>query len=77
VRQVRQRIALRLAAFVDAGQVYGQGEKVELGELRYSTGLALSWFSPFGPLRLSFALPIRKRSGDQLQRLQFTFGTGF
>jgi outer membrane protein insertion porin family len=69
--------SLRLAAFVDAGQVYGQGEKVELGELRYSTGLALSWFSPFGPLRLSFALPIRKRSGDQLQRLQFTFGTGF
>jgi outer membrane protein insertion porin family len=72
-----QEQSLRLAAFVDGGQVYAQGQKVELGELRYSTGLALSWFSPFGPLRLSIAFPINKKDGDQLQRLQFTFGTGF
>jgi outer membrane protein insertion porin family len=69
--------SLRLSAFVDGGQVYGQGAKVELAELRYSTGLALHWLSPFGPLRLSFAQPLNKKDGDQLQRLQFTFGTGF
>jgi outer membrane protein insertion porin family len=69
--------SLRLAAFVDGGQVYGQGQKVELGELRYSTGLALHWLSPFGPLRLSFAQPLNKKDEDQVQRLQFTFGTGF
>jgi outer membrane protein insertion porin family len=69
--------SLRLAAFVDAGQVYGQGAKVDLGELRYSTGLALQWLSPFGPLRLSIAQPINPGAGDESQRLQFTFGTGF
>jgi outer membrane protein insertion porin family len=69
--------SLRLAAFVDAGQVYGHGQKLELSELRYSTGLALQWLSPFGPLRLSLAHPLNREPGDEAQRLQFTFGTGF
>ncbi len=69
--------SLRLAAFLDGGQVYGQGQKVELGELRYSAGIALSWLSPFGPLRLSIGHPLNRKPGDEVQRLQFTFGTGF
>jgi outer membrane protein insertion porin family len=69
--------SLRLAAFLDGGQVYGQGQKVELSELRYSAGIALAWLSPFGPLRLSFGNPLNRKPGDEIQRLQFTFGTGF
>jgi len=70
--------SLRLSAFVDAGQVYADGEKLDLGELRYSTGLALSWSSPLGPLRLSFGHPLNERKGfDRIQRLQFKFGTTF
>lgn len=69
--------SLRLAAFLDGGQVYGQGQRVELGELRYSAGVALSWLSPFGPLRLSIGHPLNRKPGDEVQRLQFTFGTGF
>ena len=34
-----QEQSLRLAAFVDAGQVYAAEQKVELGELRYAVGL--------------------------------------
>jgi outer membrane protein insertion porin family len=69
--------SLRLAAFVDAGQVYAPGTRVELAELRYAGGFALNWLSPFGPLRLSIAQPINGKPGDEVQRLQFTFGTGF
>jgi outer membrane protein insertion porin family len=69
--------ALRLGWFVDGGQVYGAGEKVDLSQLRYSTGIALNWQSPFGPLRLSFGQPLNKKEGDNIQRLQFTFGTAF
>ncbi|MGH8740358.1 MAG: outer membrane protein assembly factor BamA [Burkholderiales bacterium] len=69
--------SLRLAAFLDAGQVYGEGQKLDLGELRYSTGIALSWLSPFGPLRLSIGHPLNRKPGDEVQRLQFTLGTGF
>ena len=69
--------SLRLAWFVDAGQVWGQGQPINLGELRYSAGLGLSWASPFGPLRLSAGFPLNAKEGDNIQRLQFTFGTVF
>ena len=69
--------SLRLSAFLDAGQVYGEGEKVSLSALRYSTGLGLNWSSPFGPLRLSLGIPLNRKPGDNVQRLQFTFGTAF
>jgi outer membrane protein insertion porin family len=69
--------SLRVAWFVDAGQVYAQGAKVDLGELRTSTGLALAWASPLGPLRLSIATPLNEREDDRLQRLQLKFGTTF
>jgi len=72
-----QEKSLRLGLFLDAGQVYGTGAKVDLGDLRYSTGIALSWNSPFGPLKLSFGQPLNKKPQDRPQRLQFTFGTGF
>ncbi|HEX2334295.1 MAG TPA: outer membrane protein assembly factor BamA [Burkholderiales bacterium] len=67
--------SIRLAAFVDGGQVYV--DKIDLGELRYSTGIALFWSSPMGPLRLSFGYPLNAKDGDRKQQLQFTFGTGF
>jgi outer membrane protein insertion porin family len=67
--------SLRLAGFVDGGQVYV--DKIELSELRYSTGIALFWSSPMGPLRLSWAYPLNAKDADRKQQLQFTFGTGF
>jgi outer membrane protein insertion porin family len=69
--------ALRLAWFVDGGQAYGQGQKLDLGELRYSTGIGLSWASPFGPLRLSYGYALNRKPGDNTQPLQFTFGSVF
>ena len=69
--------SLRLAVFLDGGQVFGVEQKIAMGDLRYSTGLALSWNSPFGPLRLSIAQPLNSTVTDRVQRLQFTFGTGF
>jgi outer membrane protein insertion porin family len=69
--------SLRLGAFMDAGQVYAQGTKIELKDLRYSTGIALSWISPFGPFRISLGFPLNDKDGDHIQRIQFTFGTGF
>jgi outer membrane protein insertion porin family len=67
--------SLRLAWFVDGGNVFINS--IEPRELRYSTGLAFAWSSPFGPLKLSFAQPLNARSTDHVQRLQFTFGTAF
>jgi outer membrane protein insertion porin family len=67
--------SLRLAWFVDGGNVFLQ--TFQFNDLRYSTGLAFFWASPFGPLRFSFAQPLNAQSTDHIQKLQFTFGTGF
>jgi outer membrane protein insertion porin family len=74
----QQDKSLRLAAFVDAGQVYGANEKLSLGELRYSAGIGIAWNSPFGPLKLSLAQPLNQKKGfDRVERLQLNFGTAF
>ena len=74
----QQDKSLRLAAFFDAGQVYGANEKVDFGNLRYSAGIGLAWSSPFGPLRLSLGQPLNEKKGfDRVERLQFTFGQTF
>jgi outer membrane protein insertion porin family len=70
--------SLRLSAFLDAGQVYGENQKFSVSDLRYSMGVGLSWISPFGPLRLSLAQPLNDKAGiDRIERLQFTFGSAF
>lgn len=46
-------------------------------ELRYSTGAALTWISPMGPIKLSYAYPLKKKDKDQIQRFQFQLGTVF
>jgi len=67
----------RMSAFADAGNVFGVNDSYDLGELRYSTGLGLSWVSPFGPLKLVFAKPLNSKSGDNTQTIQFQLGQQF
>ena len=68
---------LRLFGFTDVGRAFGDTEKVSLSELRASAGVGLSWISPMGPLRFSYATPIRQQTGDKIQKLQFQIGTSF
>ena len=66
--------AARVSAFLDFGNVYDGWDNFSANELRASAGIALLWRSPMGPLSISYALPLRKKDGDQIERLQFTFG---
>jgi outer membrane protein insertion porin family len=68
---------LRLFGFTDAGRAFGANESVSLDQLRVSAGIGLSWISPMGPLRFSYATPIVKQTGDRIQPLQFQIGTSF
>ncbi len=68
---------LRMFAFVDAGNVFGEHEKMRMTDLRASVGVGLSWLSPIGPLRIAAANPVRKQPGDRIQKLQFQIGTSF
>jgi outer membrane protein insertion porin family len=66
--------SVRLSWFVDAGTV---GEKYDFSETRYSTGLAFNWYSPVGPMKISFARALNAKPEDHTQFVQFTLGTTF
>lgn len=67
----------RLFVFVDGGYAWSEGQKTALSDLRFSSGLGLSWQSPIGPLKFSYGLPFKKQTTDKLQKFQFQIGTGF
>ena len=68
--------AARISAFLDFGNVYRDVDSFDASELRASTGIALLWRSPMGPISISYALPLRDQAGDETERLQFTFSGG-
>ncbi|MFH0341233.1 MAG: outer membrane protein assembly factor BamA [Chromatiales bacterium] len=71
--------SVRITAFVDAGNVYGENEDedVDVDTIRLSTGLSGLWVSPFGVLTVSVAYPFNDSDSDDTQPFQFTFGTSF
>lgn len=70
--------SVRLSAFLDGGIIYGVPTEIPGTDgPRYSTGLALTWISPVGPLKMSYAWPLAEQPNDRLQRFQFTLGQLF
>lgn len=67
----------RLSAFIDGGGVYGANDSINSEYLRYSTGVGVTWVSPFGPLKLVLAKPLNDKPNDDTQFLQFQFGQQF
>ena len=63
-----------------AQNVYGLGtshKSTFKEELRASAGAAVTWLSPLGPMKFSYAYPFKKKEGDEIQRFQFQLGTTF
>ena len=66
--------SVRLSAFFDTGQV---SNDFDFASRAMSAGLALSWFSPVGPIKISYARAIAPPPGSKLQPFQFSLGTTF
>jgi outer membrane protein insertion porin family len=72
--------SVRLSAFLDGGAIYDKDEVSAVPAstgMRYSTGVAITWVSPVGPLKLSYGVALAPQIQDKLQRFQFTLGTLF
>lgn len=69
--------AARVSTFLDFGNVFTDRSSLKASELRAAAGVALMWRSPMGPISISYAIPVRKFAGDQIERLQFTFAGQF
>ena len=71
---------LDVSLFFDAANVWGVDYDSSIDEnskIRSSTGVALDWFTPIGPLSLSYAIPITKNSTDTTENFRFNIGTTF
>lgn len=82
---IKDQRSIRTAFFVDAGNVFSSDcganqancSNVDLGELRYSFGVGLSWLTAIGPLTFSYALPFEESQYDDTEAFQFSLGRSF
>jgi len=73
-------IGMRGAVFADAATLYGSDIPQAVGtgmEWRASVGVGLIWASPFGPLRIDYAVPVVKEDNDDVQNFNFGISTRF
>ena len=77
---------LRGAVFADAATLFGNKVATAAGDpaimgtdmaWRASVGASLIWASPFGPLRVDYAIPVVKEDTDLIQNFNFGISTRF
>ncbi len=68
---------LRALLFFDIGNAFGEGESMTLANMRESIGWGIRWFSPVGPLRFEWGVPLNPRPGEQPLVFEFTIGNSF
>ncbi len=81
---VPESLGLRAAVFADAATLFGSDIQVagtdvqgDSMEWRASVGAGLIWASPFGPIRMDYAVPVLKQDEDETQEFSFGMSTRF
>jgi outer membrane protein insertion porin family len=67
--------SLRLSAFIDGGSSFE--DSIRADDIRYSTGIGVTWLSPFGALNASIAYPLNEGTHEQTEKFQFGMGSSF
>ena len=68
---------MRLSWFLDFGQVYENLDAFDAEQIRYTTGIALQWQAPVGPIVINLAFTLNEEEDDETEVLQFAFGNFF
>ena len=80
---IPQDLNFRGAVFADAGTLYGNDVSNSAGvvgtdlTIRASVGAGILWNSPFGALRLDYAVPVAKEDFDEVQEFRFSMANQF
>ena len=72
--------SLDMRYFIDAANIWGVDYSTNVDQsntLRASTGFVIDWFTPIGPLNVSFAQDLSKADDDKTEFFQFNLGTTF
>ena len=65
--------------FMDLANVWevDYDSSLDSNKIRSSTGVAVNWFSPIGPLSFSYAIPLSDADTDITENFRFQIGTSF
>jgi outer membrane protein insertion porin family len=88
---VKDQTSMQPSVFLDGGNVfdtscsnvYGESQSncssnfLGLNDIRFATGVGLTWITGFGPLTFSVAAPINKGGDDDAEIFQFSLGQMF
>lgn len=70
--------ALSAIAFANGGPLdAAQLNQADSDSIRASVGASILWASPFGPLRVDYAVPISEESFDKIEEVSFGVSTAF
>jgi outer membrane protein insertion porin family len=67
-------LGVKGVVFCDAGNAFLASEGIRFEDMRVSVGGGIRWLSPIGPLRIEVGFPLNAQNGDEVQRVQFSFG---
>lgn len=65
------------ALFYDAGQVNNDHESYLSGDFYQSVGVGFRWYSPMGPIRIEYGIPLNEIDGKKSGRWEFSMGGMF
>ena len=81
---------VRPVLFAEGGQVFDTSDKEDRtfndsvvplltqdNDFRYSAGAGVTWYTPIGPISLSYAVPFGDKEGDETEKVQFQIGNTF
>ncbi|MGO2997118.1 MAG: outer membrane protein assembly factor BamA [Moraxellaceae bacterium] len=61
--------------------VNADGSEIKLltqdNNFRFSAGAGVTWYTPIGPISLSYAVPFGDKEGDETEKVQFQIGNTF
>lgn len=63
--------------FLDSGNVWADGEEVDLGDLRFGAGFGFRWVAPIGVLRLEWGFNLDPRPEEDQPGWEFSIGALF
>lgn len=61
----------------NADATTGYRTLIQDNEFRYSAGIGATWYTPIGPLSISYSKPINSKESDSTEQVQFQIGSVF
>ena len=84
---VEDQRSMRSSFFIDIGNVFSKDcgdtqfnincSELDLGELRYSYGVGVTWITQLGPMSLALSSPTNQGPLDETENFRFEIGTQF